>query len=904
MNFRPWLAAALVAAGCALHAAMPRLTESGVEIDGGTMGKFIFSYPGFNTGGKNVKPEVRLDGGKAVLTYLADRAPRIELTLEGDRLRGSMKTAAEGKLIWDMFLPIMFGGKGEWAFGPDGKSGVFPKEQPSKPHLAQLHGSWFRLTDPQSAESIVITLDGKGFWQLQDNREWKWKIFQLILYTDIYPGCTQEFTLTFSSKQPEAVPVRVDRFGQPKNLDFPGKITDEAQLKADIAADRAYYGSLRPPETAPWGGMAGSRGKFNLKATGFFRLDKVQGRDVLVTPEGDLFFQLGVCTVCPGDDHTYIKGREQIYEWLPKYESEYKTTFRGHWATDFSFYLANRIRKTGRPYELDEWKREQIGRLRKWGFNSDGAFTAYTPVNAAAKYGRTPELFKKAGLIGDIGDPFAETFRRELDENFAPIAGFRDDPTIIGYFIANEQPYGDVARKVPGFDGKTAAKRELVKLLERKYGAIDRFNAAWGLKAANFDALNDLPLPVQTEAAWNDMQEYSRHFFDAYFGLVARTFRKYDPNHLLLGARFLPANISVEAAVEACGKYCDVFSINYYSRSIEPEFLEKIHRLSGRPLLLSEWSFGTAEQGLAGGVIDTRSQTERGHAYRSYVEEAAALPYVVGSQWFSYLDQALTGRYFQHYNGECMNIGLVNVADRPFKEFLHEAMKTNYRIYDLKLGAVEPFVWRAAGSAGNRTPKRLQIPRALPGHKVDGVKTPWPGRPSERLDGSCLVTGTETGGTGADFWLCWDEKNLYLYAEVVDSTPARNSRTGADLWQSDCIELFTGGESPDRSGPLLFSDCQLLISAAQPKGGSWFVNQPIQAGVQAVVIPNAGGYTLEAAIPWEALRIKPETGLSFRFDLGLDDSDDGPKRLRQFMWSGVANNSADRSNWGMATLVD
>lgn len=82
------------------------------------------------------------------------------------------------------------------------------------------------------------------------------------------------------------------------------------------------------------------------------------------------------------------------------------------------------------------------------------------------------------------------------------------------------------------------------------------------------------------------------------------------------------------------------------------------------------------------------------------------------------------------------------------------------------------------------------------------------------------------------------------------------------------------------------------------------MNQPVQAGVQAVVIPNAGGYTLEAAIPWEALRIKPETGLSFRFDLGLDDSDDGPKRLRQFMWSGVANNSADRSNWGTAVLVD
>lgn len=150
-----------------------------------------------------------------------------------------------------------------------------------------------------------------------------------------------------------------------------------------------------------------------------------------------------------------------------------------------------------------------------------------------------------------------------------------------------------------------------------------------------------------------------------------------------------------------------------------------------------------------------------------------------------------------------MNIGLVNVADRPFKEFLHEAMKTNYRIYDLKLGAVEPFVWRAAGSAGNRAPKRLQIPRALPGHKVDGVKTPWPGRPSERLDGSCLVAGAETGGTGADFQLCWDERNLYLYAEIVDSHP----RPGTAAPAPTCGRVTASSFSPAANLPTVPARC-------------------------------------------------------------------------------------------------
>ena len=221
--------------------------------------------------------------------------------------------------------------------------------------------------------------------------------------------------------------------------------------------------------------------------------------------------------------------------------------------------------------------------------------------------------------------------------------------------------------------------------------------------------LNDLPLPVRTREAWADMEAYAAHFFDAYFKLVGETFRKYDPNHLLLGARFLVANANVESAVAACGKYCDVFSYNYYSRTIDPALLDRIHRLAGKPLLLSEWSFGTAEQGLAGGVVDVRNQVERGNAYRSYVEEAASLPYVIGSQWFSYVDQALTGRFFQHYNGECMNIGLVNVADRPFKEFLAEAMKTNYRIYDVMFGKVKPFVWRPEGAVGERAAKSRKL---------------------------------------------------------------------------------------------------------------------------------------------------------------------------------------------------
>ncbi|MPM96548.1 hypothetical protein SDC9_143712 [bioreactor metagenome] len=214
-----------------------------------------------------------------------------------------------------------------------------------------MSGDRLRLFDGNSDCSVAVRSEPGAYWQLQDNRAWKWKIFQLTILQDVYANRKeQKITFSFQAEQPEKVKVRVDRFGQPADLEFAGKITSEEELKNDAASDRAYLDSLNPPALGAWGGMPGSRERFGLKATGFFHTAKAAGRDVLVTPDGNVFFQLGVCTVSPCDDYTYIKGRGQIYAWLPKYESEYKTAFRGHWATDFAYYLANRIRKTGRPF--------------------------------------------------------------------------------------------------------------------------------------------------------------------------------------------------------------------------------------------------------------------------------------------------------------------------------------------------------------------------------------------------------------------------------------------------------------------------------------------------------------------------------------------------------------------------
>ncbi|HSI84083.1 MAG TPA: sugar-binding protein, partial [Candidatus Methylacidiphilales bacterium] len=292
--------------------------------------------------------------------------------------------------------------------------------------------------------------------------------------------------------------------------------------------------------------------------------------------------------------------------------------------------------------------------------------------------------------------------------------------------------------------------------------------------------------------------------------------------------------------------------------------------------------------------------------YRNYVENTAILPFIVGSQWFTYPDQPLTGRSFEGFNGEGGNTGLINVADRFYTDFITEAKKTNDEIYQVVLGLRPPFQFqdpRFAARAGS-APKMLSIPRALPAMKLDGTSQNWPGRPPERISPGNLTQGTPDPEFSTSFRLCWDDANLYILAEVKDKTPMLNSLNGSTMWRGDCLELFIGQEKPGESGPPLPSDRHILLSAAEePKAfAATQATQPL--GIRIVTAKNLSGdgYVIEAALPWTDLGIKPEPGKELLFNLGIDNSDDGSQRTRQWMWDGTERASKDRGVWGRAKL--
>ena len=182
----------------------------------------------------------------------------------------------------------------------------------------------------------------------------------------------------------------------------------DKELARDAVEERSWLRVLKPPATDPYGGLPGSGAKFGLKKTGLFHLGQVPragtGKaDVLVTPEGNAFFQLGVCGISPCDDYTTVRGRESIYEWLPTSQQEYLSARREDDDGVVSFYLANTIRKYGKPYNLDPYFGRWIDRLRAWGFNSAGAFNDIPHVSHRKRFPYVtfvPTAGAQAGLTG------------------------------------------------------------------------------------------------------------------------------------------------------------------------------------------------------------------------------------------------------------------------------------------------------------------------------------------------------------------------------------------------------------------------------------------------------------------------------------------------------------------------
>ena len=109
----------------------------------------------------------------------------------------------------------------------------------------------------------------------------------------------------------EKLPV-VDEFGQWIHADWPGKAKNLEQLKKEWAEEEK---SLKPGDFnyCKYGGYLNTK----AKATGFFRVEQIDGKWWFVDPDGHLFLGIGVPGMGTGGAETRVEGREKYYAALP-----------------------------------------------------------------------------------------------------------------------------------------------------------------------------------------------------------------------------------------------------------------------------------------------------------------------------------------------------------------------------------------------------------------------------------------------------------------------------------------------------------------------------------------------------------------------------------------------------------
>lgn len=477
----------------------------------------------------------------------------------------------------------------------------------------------------------------------------------------------------------------IDKFGQYTHQEWPDKIHSVSDLKAKHQQELKELSAAKRP--ASWNRYGGWKNGPQLKATGNFRVEKYQGKWYFVDPDGKLFFSHGIDVLYPHTDATSTKDHEKWFE--SKIPKSGKLAF-----TDTNLQL-----KYGKEDYAGDFYNTLARRLEYWGFNTIGnwgnkdfiALGSMPYTMQLTDYNwKMPRISGSKLKFYDVFDrKFIDGMKNLIDnaaKNNPIVTKSLTDPLCIGYFIDNELNFGnrrayDLIKAVLKSPAKQAMKQEYIKDLKSKYTTIEKLNAAWATRYADWQTLlADRKLPKFNNTSRADAKVFMRKCINQYFRLCRDAIKSKAPYRLYLGCRFIGTDSVRPMLYEASKKYCDVLTVNIYAHSTAnfdtPDFPDM-------PVLIGEFHFGVYDRGMfSPGLCPAGlTQQDRALAYTRFLQGALVNPRIVGTHWFQFRDQPLTGRW----DGEGYAIGFVDVADTPYREMIEASREIGKNMYEYRL---------------------------------------------------------------------------------------------------------------------------------------------------------------------------------------------------------------------------
>jgi hypothetical protein len=374
------------------------------------------------------------------------------------------------------------------------------------------------------------------------------------------------------------------------------------------------------------------------------------------------------------------------------------------------------------------WAKGVFIRMKRWHFNTLGCWS--DDRLTGQKFPYTPMLYIGRGSKWDdvLLSVFTAEFEVNVKENVRKARALKDDPYVIGYFLDNELPwwgdYGWHAENQTTLLEKYALigvddgnKEALRKFFEDRYqGDIEAFDDAWGKNLKSFEELEGpVTLTVRTRKQRAEADAWAGMVAERYFSVTTKALREADPNHLILGVRF--SGETPWEVVEACGRYCDVVSVNSYQKSgdVDKLLLDNFYAKAQKPILITEYSFSAMENQSGdpnshGADVAVPTQKDRVEHFNRYAREALALPYVVGLHWFEWADESPEGRF----DGENCDYGLVDIHDHEYTLLTKAQAKLNLIAASIHQKSDTPL------------PSGFQEPKSVDYRKAEEGTTPVP----------------------------------------------------------------------------------------------------------------------------------------------------------------------------------
>ena len=416
----------------------------------------------------------------------------------------------------------------------------------------------------------------------------------------------------------------------------------------------------KPQEFDEFGGLVDEERR--QEATGFFYSKKIDGRWWIIDPKGYLCHIRCMHAV----NHCYLGSPNQTNAANVRYGS------------------------------ISEWAKKTADLLKhEWHFN-----IADTNFSDSLGELRLPRQSGVAGFAGAYGrlvgsncsnggstrfsenntmNVFDPEFIPFADERASALDGNKDNPWVLGYTSDNELPM-DVGM--------------LYNYLSLDYSKpMNRYSYAcawtWLCRMTGKNS------PSQQDIS-GDLPELFRGFvWDRYYNIVTSAMRKHDPNHMILGTRFLTHVKNAEWVLRFAALYLDCMTINWYGQW-EPnaDDLQKLGERADLPMMVTEFYTKAMDAGMAntrGAGWLVPSQQDRADFYQGFTLRLLESKNFVGWHWHQYIDDDRSPAViykpgtavWKDQSNIDANKGIVDIGHRPYTELVEGMAEINRNVYRL-----------------------------------------------------------------------------------------------------------------------------------------------------------------------------------------------------------------------------